>query len=102
LRHKNLPKDLQIKIRKYLEYVWEREISESPEQEKILMSKLTSNLRDEVFLHTNVKYLMTVKFFSIFDQKTLIKLASFMKKVRYSPEEIIFKVKYWVYSKIFP
>jgi hypothetical protein len=56
------------------------------------MSKLSSNLRDEVFLHTNVKYLTTVKCFSIFDQKTLIKLAGFMRKVRYSPEEFIFRV----------
>ena len=92
LRNKNLPKDLQIKIRKYLEFVWEQELSENPEQENLLMSKLSSNLRDEVFLHTNVKYLTSVKFFSIFDKRTLIKLASFMKKVRYSPEEYIFRV----------
>jgi hypothetical protein len=96
LRSKNLPKDLQIKIRKYLEFVWEQEISESPEQENLLMSKLSSNLRDEVFLHTNVKYLTSVKCFSIFDQKTLIKLASFMRKVRYSPEEFIFRVKNFI------
>ncbi len=94
LRKKNLPKELQIRVTKYLEFIWEKEMSENTEQENLLMNKLSSNLRDEVYLHTNVKFLKAIKIFSNFNEKTLIRLASFMKKVRFSPEEYVYKVKF--------
>jgi hypothetical protein len=75
-----------------LEFIWEQEISENPEQENLLMNKLSSSLRDEVYLHTNVQYLKGIKTFEMFTEKTLIKLSSYMKKLRYSPEEHVYKV----------
>lgn len=56
------------------------------------MSKLSSSLRDEVYLHTNVRHLRAIKTFGAFTEKTLIKLSSFMKKIRLSPEEYVYKV----------
>ncbi len=75
-----------------MEFIWEQETSESPEQENILMSKLSLNLRDEIFLHTNVKFLKSMKTFRVFNEKTLISLSSHMKKLRFSPEEYVYKV----------
>ncbi len=93
LRRKNIPTELQARVIKYLEFIWEQEVSEDPEQENIMMNKLSSNLRDEVYLHTNVRLLREVKAFRIFSDKTLIKLSSRMKKIRFSPEEFVYKVR---------
>lgn len=92
LNRKNLPQELQTRVTKYLEFIWEQEMREDPEQENLIMSRLSSKLRDEVYFHTNVKYLRQVKAFKTFSDRTLIKLAFFMRKVRFSPEEYVYKV----------
>ena len=92
LRKKDLPRELQTRVTKYLEFIWEQEISENPEQEHLLMNKLSSSLRDEVYFHTNVQYLKGIKTFQVFTEKTLIKLSSYMRKLRFSPEEHVYKV----------
>ena len=92
MRDKNLPGDTQIKVMKYLEFVWGQEQKEDPEYEKVIMSKLSSNLRDEINYYTNVKFLKGVSCFKIFSDRTLISLANHMQKVRFSPEEFVFKV----------
>ena len=89
----NISKDLENKIRQYLEFVWAQEERENPEQENMIINKLTSSLKDQIFLETRVKYLKTVPLFEkSLSDKTLGLLASTMKKVRYSPEEYIYKV----------
>ena len=93
LGRKKIPQELQTRVTNYLEFIWEQELLEDPEQENMMMNRLSSKLRDEVYLHTNVKYLKQVKALSIFKEKTLIKLALYMKKVRFSPEEFVYKVE---------
>ena len=92
LRDKSLPLELQTKVKKYLEFVWTQEQKEDTESEQLIMSKLSSKLRDEMAFFTNVRYLKTVPAFKIFSDDTLIKLAGFMKKVRFSPEEYVYRV----------
>ena len=66
MRDKNLPHDLQTKVKKYLEFVWKEEQKEDPEHEALIMAKLSSELRDEIFLNTNVKYLQAIPIMKIF------------------------------------
>ena len=88
-----LTNDLEFKIQKYLEFVWDQEEKNNPEQENLLMSKLSTSLKDEIYLQTNVKFLRSVPLFSkILSENTLINLANSMKKIRCSPEEFIYKV----------
>jgi hypothetical protein len=93
LRDKSLPLELQTKVKKYLEFVWTQEQREDTESEQLIMSKLSSKLRDEMAYFTNVRYLKSVPAFKFFSDDTLIKLAGFMKKIRFSPEEHVYRVK---------
>ncbi len=92
MREKKLPLEVQTRVKKYLEFVLRQEQKEDPEHEQMIMGKLSSVLRDEIFLNTNVKLLKKVPAFQIFSEKTLINLSRYMKKVRFSPEEHVFKV----------
>ena len=88
-----LTDELELKIKKYLEFVWDQEEKNNPEHENLFMSKLSTALRDEVYMQTNVKFLKNVPLFSkTLSEKTLIRLANSMRKIRCFPEEYIYKV----------
>ena len=90
----NLTGELEIKIRKYLEFVWKQEERDNPVQEALIMNKLTRNLRDKIYLQSNVRYLKNVPFLAkILSENTLVDLSRIMKKVRFSPEELVYKVR---------
>ena len=92
MSNKNLPVETQTKVKKYLEFVWKQEQREDPLHEESIMNKLSSVLRDEIYLNTNVKYLKNIPPFKNFSEKTLISLSRFMRKVRFSPEERVYMV----------
>ena len=96
MRDKKLPFETQTKVKKYLEFVWNQETKEDPDNERLIMSKLSSNLRDEVVYYTNVKYLKNFPTFNSFSDRTLLSLARYMKKVRFSPEELVYKVSIYI------
>ena len=93
IKGKKLPMDTQTKIIKYLQFVWRQERRDDAEYDNFIMSKLSSELRDEIYLHTNVKYLKNVHIFRNFSEKTLILLARCMKKIRFCPEDCVYKVR---------
>jgi hypothetical protein len=96
MRDKKLPLETQTKIIKYLQFVWRQEQRDDPEYEDFIMNKLSFELKDEIYLHTNVKYLKKIPAFQVFSEKTLISLARHMKKVRFCPEEHIYKVFFFM------
>ena len=87
--------DLENKIKRYLQFVWEQEEINNPEHEKNIMNKLSSSLKDEIYKETYVKYLRNIPIIQyILGEKSILKLAQKMHKIRYSPEEIVYKVEY--------
>lgn len=93
MRDKGLPLETQTKVTKYLEFVWKQEQKEDPEHEEFIMNKLSSVLRDEIFLNTYVQHLRSVPAFRQFTEKTLILFSRHMKKIRLCPEEPVFSVR---------
>ncbi len=93
MKKKNVPIETQIKVKKYLEFNWKQEKKDDAEIENLLMSKLSAELKDEVYLHTNVKYLQSVPVLNTFSSKSLISAARLMKKVRFCKGEYVYKVK---------
>ena len=66
----------------------------NPKHEKMIMDKLSSSLRDEVYFETNVKYLNMVPVLKkILSPKSLLELARKLVKIQMMPEEFVFKVK---------
>ena len=92
LRDKGLPLETQTKVTKYLEFVWKQEQKEDPEHEEFIMNKLSSGLRDEIFLNTYVQQLRSVPAFRHFTEKTLILFSRHLKKIRLCPEEAVYSV----------
>lgn len=92
MRKRNVPHELQYRVKKYFEFVWKQEREEDAEQEALFMNKLSSKLRQEMNYHNYIKYLRAVPAFQIFSDQTLINLSNCMKMVRFSPEETVYKV----------
>ena len=93
MQEKNIPFDLQGKVRKYLEYLNHNEIN-SEELEGIF-KKLTRSMKKEVLLGSNGVFLKRIPFFSKnFSNEFIEKLCFEIKVVKYSPEETIYKVEF--------
>ena len=89
--NKNINIDLRIRIQKYLEYVWKEESFQSPEEQSLIINKLSSSLKEELLLEANGTPLKNISFFrSNFSENTLRKLAYTMQEIRCNPGEIIF------------
>ena len=96
----NIPKNIQNKIRRYLEFYWAQEHNCNLEQENLITKSLTSSLKRECFQATRVKVLKSIPFFKkFFSEKTLCSIADSMRKVHFSPGQYIYKVRLKIYFK---
>jgi hypothetical protein len=99
-RSMNLTRELELKIKQYMEFIWDQEQKVNPGLEQSIMAKLSPSLRDEVYSETYLKYLRSVQIFDKnFSVKTLMKMAQAMKKISYLPEENIYKVINFLYRR---
>jgi len=84
--------ELQGRVRKYLEYIMDSE--KNSEKQTELLNKLTANLKREVLVQSNSKFLFAIPLFSKnFSTSTIEDLSLFMKKLRFSPEEMVYNVQ---------
>lgn len=89
MRRKNIDNSLRVKVKKYLEYLWQNEYK-SLEKEEEIFGKLPASLRNEILLESNLKYLKEIPILSKnFSPELIEYLALTIKPVQYSPDEII-------------
>ena len=94
MRRKNVEYDLQIKVRKYLEYIWKEEDGGDKQKEDIILNKLSSSLRQEILVQSNCKHLsMFPSFFKHFSNETLERITQNLKCLKFAPGDLIFQVK---------
>ena len=92
MRSKNIPQNIQIRIRKYLEHTWIAEKQQSLENAKKVFNKLSESLKSELLLEANGSIVNKIDVFSSnFTEKTLHGIVKIMKEENYSPGEIIFQ-----------
>lgn len=92
MRRKNIEYDVQVKVRKYLNFVYDQH-SANAEKEHELIEKLSNTLREEVLIRANGNILKMMPLFrKNFSESTLRKLVFTMNNVSFYPEEIIFQV----------
>jgi hypothetical protein len=92
-RTMNLTRELEMKIKRYMEFIWDNEEKVNPELEQSIMAKLSPSLRDEICSETYLKYLKSVHLFEKnFSVQSLMKMAQTMKKICFLPEEKIYNV----------
>ena len=89
---KNVPGDIQIKVRRYLEYIDQQE-KEGYQNGIAILQSLSKSLKEEVLTSVFTK---TIQYFGFltknFSEKFLMELTSKMEEISYAPEQLIFKV----------
>lgn len=92
MKRKNIEYDIQVKVRKYLNFVNDQD-SANAVKESELIDKLSTSLKEEVLIRANGSILKMIPMFhKNFTDASLRKLVFSMKQVRFYPEEVIFQV----------
>lgn len=88
MNKRGINKFLQMKIKKYLEYMYEE--SKMNYQDSLLMSQsLSQSLREECYHELYGKLLKNHHFFSKFSNNFMDKLSNFFHEASYAPDDII-------------
>ena len=89
---KNIDYDLRIRIRKYLEYLYEEKNALVREGQTVV-ANLSSALKTEIFQRLNGEIIGKIPILiKTFTPKLLTQLTLLMKEVSYTPEDLIFSV----------
>lgn len=93
MNRKRIDNNLQNRVQEYLHFIWMEQKNNEPEEEKEIINSLSESLRSELLVqsYTEIfeKFPLLVKYFS---QKTLLKMISIIKEIKYTPGEDIFEV----------
>ena len=93
MKRKHLSRAMQVRVRKYLEYVLEGERTHNAEEQRQVFKMLSDPLQNEVLTEINGKVLRECRVLAhSFTQKFLNAMAIYLKEITLSPEEVIFRV----------
>ncbi|OMJ86016.1 hypothetical protein SteCoe_12516 [Stentor coeruleus] len=90
MKKKNLPYDLQFRVRRYLEYVWENKKKNNMDEKQIL-SLLSEPLRDEIYTHIHGVVIKHCEVFKIYDLHFISLLTKALESETFAPGDIIFQ-----------
>ena len=93
MEKKNIDYNLQMKIREYLRFIWQEEMTQNVETENEIIEKLSKSLKSELIFESYGQLLKkSPLFFANFTERFLGELMYEIKEVRNIPEDSIFKV----------
>lgn len=91
MKHKHIPFELKMRVRKYLQYICHEEKIGKIEEEAFVLNKLSDSLRKELLLQRNGQVLKPLKMFSSnFTENFLRSMIPLLNEVRFTPGDIIF------------
>ncbi|KAL4469567.1 hypothetical protein ABPG74_004820 [Tetrahymena malaccensis] len=88
MREEEVSRNLKIKISDYIEYLYKESNEIQRKQEKLIIEKLSTKLRNDLNLEIQGKYLSNIPLFKCIKEKE--KVAKIMEEQLYSPAETIF------------
>ena len=88
LIHKEIPKEIRMKVRNYLEYIWTSK-KEIKIEESEVMESLNENLRDKLILYLNGRILKNIKLFEDFEIEFLSEITFIFGQVTYMVDDNI-------------
>lgn len=88
MNKRGISKFLQIKIKKYLEYMFE-ESKMNYKQTFLLTQSLSQSLKEECYYELYGKFLRKHKIFSKFSDAFINKLTYFFSEITYAPDDLI-------------
>lgn len=93
MKKKNIPKSMQVKVRKYVNYTFDPDKKRQMD-ESAFFQCLSGNLQTELAEYMNHNVLKQFKLLSrILSKKILKKLATAFKEQIFSPEDVIIREK---------
>ncbi|CAG9333106.1 unnamed protein product [Blepharisma stoltei] len=91
MRLHNIPKELQFKVRNYLEHAYEEEIRKGIEDDEIL-TMLSVPLRDEIARYKYLPIIQTCSIFSkFFNLQTITYFAKWLQEETFAPDDDVIK-----------
>lgn len=91
MKRKNINKDLQMRVREYLRFIWKEENMQNLKEEQKILGFLSSTLKEELLMEAYGEVLMRFPiFYANFSEKSLRKTISILKDRKLFPEELIF------------
>mmetsp|Transcript_34093 Transcript_34093/g.59463 ORF Transcript_34093/g.59463 Transcript_34093/m.59463 type:complete len:742 (-) Transcript_34093:61-2286(-) len=90
MKKKNLSHDLQFRVRRYLEYIWENQKQNNLEEKEIL-KLLSEPLRDEIYAHINGVVIRGCPIFLSFEEYFISQLTKLLEIETYAPGDIVFE-----------
>ena len=91
---KNIDKDLNMRVREYLKFLWSEKKAKQSEQELEIINTLNEHLREELLLEAYGGIFKAFPmFYHNFSEKSLKRTLTFLKEKRFMPGDIIFTVK---------
>ncbi|EAR86527.2 cation channel family protein (macronuclear) [Tetrahymena thermophila SB210] len=90
MRERNIHKNLQLRVLKYIEYIYQME-AQSPDKGLFAINQISGHLKAQLFQDYYGKIIIQDKHFSLnYSKETIDKLSLKMKERIYGPGEIIF------------
>ena len=91
MKRKELSMDLQFRVRRYLEYIWEKQ-KHTYLDERQLLSQLNEPLRDEIYIHIHGAVLKDCPVFQKeYSQHFISQLTKLLKAVTFAPGDVVFQ-----------
>ena len=90
LMYKQIPKYLRLKVRRYLEYMFEYKKQYKLSEVEVL-NMLNENLKDQVIVHLNGRMLKNTRIFGMFDFRFLSEVTFLLVNETYSMDDHIFE-----------
>lgn len=94
MKFKNIHFDLKIKVRNYLEYIWQAEKMQNLHETQEVINRLSKSLKEELLMQANGLSVKALPMFSNnFSNETVNKIVCEMMEINFTPEDIIYREK---------
>ena len=94
MKFKNINFDLKIKVRNYLEYIWQAEKMQNLHETQEVINRLSKSLKEELLMQANGLSVKALPMFgNNFSDETVHKIVCEMKEINFTPEDIIYHEK---------
>lgn len=91
MKRKKINKDLQMRVREYLRFIWQEENTQNIEQEQKILNSLSTSLKEELLVEAYGTVLKNhPMFFANFSEASLRKVVSIIKDIKLIPDETVF------------
>ena len=93
MHRKKIDLMLQMKVIKYLSYIWQEEQRQNKEETEKIIDSLSQNLKRELLVGAHGNFIRKIPLLrDNFRDETLSKIVPALKEIKYTPQDLIYFV----------